>query len=89
MIIGATSNHPFINIQFNIRGLFMKSYSDEIVTKEQLPPKDNLIRISAILSLVCIGIMTILSIVFAYGVYHYDVIHFMDNLNTFLNCPKK
>lgn len=66
----------------------MKSYSDEIVTKEQIKP-DSIIKISSILSLICIGISTIILIVFVYGIYHYDVIHFMDSLKVFLECPKK
>lgn len=67
----------------------MKAYSDELLTKDQLPQPDKLVRISAILSLIFIGISTIILIVFAYGIYHYDVIHFMDSLQIFLKCPKK
>jgi hypothetical protein len=67
----------------------MKSYSDEILTKDQLPKPDKLLHISAILSLICISISTIILILIIYGIYHYDLIHFMDNLQTFLKCPKK
>lgn len=67
----------------------MRSYSDEIVTVQQLPKPDKVIKISAILSLIFIGISTIILIGFAYGVYHYDLIHFMDKLDAFLTCNKK
>jgi hypothetical protein len=67
----------------------MKSYSNEIVTKEQIPQPDKLVRINAILSLFLIAIITIILLVFVYGIYHYDMIHFMDSLQVFLTCPKK
>lgn len=62
---------------------------DEIVTKTQIPTSDKLVRINSILSLILITIIAIILSVLAYGVYHYNVIHFMDSLQMFLTCPKK
>ena len=63
----------------------MKSYDSTAVAVQP----DKLLRISAIISLICIAISTIIISLIGYGIYHYDVIHFMDSLQVFLQCPKK